>query len=149
MRHFPSMTLLLAVLAVSGAASAEIYRWVDANGRVQYSDQPPPGVKADKVTSSPASGAAGGAAKSSQDQEQESRKRKTQEEEKSKKQAKADEAARLQEKNCAQAKANLALFERGGRITRMNEKGEATLLSDAEIAAGAAEARRAIAEWCK
>jgi glutaredoxin len=36
-----SLTLLTALLA--GVASAQtVYRWVDAAGRVQYSDQPPP-----------------------------------------------------------------------------------------------------------
>ena len=32
--------VLAAIPAVSDAQS--VYRWVDANGRVQYSDQPPP-----------------------------------------------------------------------------------------------------------
>ena len=32
----------LAVLAASGAAAQSLYRYIDANGRVVYSDQPPP-----------------------------------------------------------------------------------------------------------
>mgnify|MGYP000885099534 FL=1 len=39
----PFSAALIAALALGGAASAQsVYRWVDANGRVQYSDQPPP-----------------------------------------------------------------------------------------------------------
>lgn len=39
----PFSAVLIAALALGGAASAQsVYRWVDANGRVQYSDQPPP-----------------------------------------------------------------------------------------------------------
>jgi hypothetical protein len=34
--------LLVALLAAAGAAQAQIYRWVDQNGRVQYSNQKPP-----------------------------------------------------------------------------------------------------------
>lgn len=34
--------LLIALLAAGGAAQAQIYRWVDQNGRVQYSNQKPP-----------------------------------------------------------------------------------------------------------
>jgi hypothetical protein len=34
--------LLLALLLASAGAQAQIYRWVDQNGRVQYSNQPPP-----------------------------------------------------------------------------------------------------------
>lgn len=39
----PVSAALLGALALAAAASAQsVYRWVDANGRVQYSDQPPP-----------------------------------------------------------------------------------------------------------
>ena len=39
----PLSVALMSVLALTGLASAQsVYRWVDANGRVQYSDQPPP-----------------------------------------------------------------------------------------------------------
>jgi hypothetical protein len=34
--------LVVALLAAAGAAQAQIYRWVDQNGRVQYSNQKPP-----------------------------------------------------------------------------------------------------------
>ena len=34
--------LLAGALLACGAAHAQIYRWVDQNGRVQYSNQPPP-----------------------------------------------------------------------------------------------------------
>jgi hypothetical protein len=37
------LALLLAMLAGAGPATAQnAYRWVDEQGRVQYSDQPPP-----------------------------------------------------------------------------------------------------------
>ena len=39
--------LLVLLLATAGSASAQVYRWVDASGRVHYSnDTPPPGAKA-------------------------------------------------------------------------------------------------------
>ena len=39
--------LLAALLLTAGGAQAQIYRWVDQNGRVQYSNvQPPKGVQA-------------------------------------------------------------------------------------------------------
>jgi len=34
--------LLVALLGAAAAAQAQIYRWVDQNGRVQYSNQKPP-----------------------------------------------------------------------------------------------------------
>ncbi len=42
--------LLCAVLiAWSGMASAVVYKWVDAQGKVQYGDRPPDGVHAEVV----------------------------------------------------------------------------------------------------
>ena len=42
--------LLCAVLmACSGMASAVVYKWVDAQGKVQYGDRPPDGVRAEVV----------------------------------------------------------------------------------------------------
>jgi hypothetical protein len=39
--------LLLVLLSLSPLASAQVYRWVDDKGRVNYSSEPPPqGVQA-------------------------------------------------------------------------------------------------------
>lgn len=47
-------TTALAALAASGAAFAQAYRWVDENGRVQYSDKPPPEkAKEERVIKAP------------------------------------------------------------------------------------------------
>jgi hypothetical protein len=40
----------LCLLAIAITADAEVYRWVDAKGTVNYSNEPPPsGVKSSKV----------------------------------------------------------------------------------------------------
>ena len=42
-----TLTLLIALLAFAGGASAQIYRWVDEKGTVHYSNSAPPnGMKA-------------------------------------------------------------------------------------------------------
>ena len=38
-----------ALLACIPASAQQIYRWVAPDGRVQYSDKPPPGVKSTPV----------------------------------------------------------------------------------------------------
>ena len=38
-----------ALLASNPVSAQQIHRWVDADGRVQYSDQPPPGVASKPV----------------------------------------------------------------------------------------------------
>ena len=41
--------IALACLLAALPAAAQLYRWVDEKGRVQYSDKPPPGAKARAV----------------------------------------------------------------------------------------------------
>lgn len=41
MKNTASSALLAALLVSAAAAHAQMYRWVDSNGRVQYSDRPP------------------------------------------------------------------------------------------------------------
>lgn len=42
---------LCALLACLPAEAQQVYRWTDGNGRIQYGDKPPPGVKAAAVQS--------------------------------------------------------------------------------------------------
>jgi hypothetical protein len=43
------LLLCAALIAWSGMASAVVYKWVDAEGKVHYGDQPPDGVRAEIV----------------------------------------------------------------------------------------------------
>jgi Domain of unknown function (DUF4124) len=45
---------LLLALALSTPAAAALYKWTDANGRVVYSDQPPPGGTKMEIIAAPA-----------------------------------------------------------------------------------------------
>ena len=43
MKIFISLSVVAFSLVLGSTANAQaVYRWVDADGRVQYSDQPPP-----------------------------------------------------------------------------------------------------------
>ena len=157
-----SVAILLA-LCVSLPASAQLYKWVDADGRVQYSDKPPPGnIKAEKLSAparaaAPAASDAKGAApkdaakagpKSTAEQEQAFRKRqldaaKAQEEE-GQKQAQARERT----ENCRRAQAALSNLQIGGRLARVDEKGERVYMDDQQIAQETAKAQREAAAAC-
>jgi Domain of unknown function (DUF4124) len=43
------LLLFAALIAWSGMASAVVYKWTDAQGKVQYGDRPPDGVHAEVV----------------------------------------------------------------------------------------------------
>ena len=54
MQRFPLVALLLFFTALSSAnTSAEIYKWVDENGKVHFGDAPPTSKKAQSVDLKP------------------------------------------------------------------------------------------------
>ena len=57
--------------------------------------------------------------------------------------------AKLNEENCKAAKSNLASYSQGGRIYKMNEKGEREYMDDAGLKAGAEKAQKEVTEYCK
>ena len=52
-----TLCIRLALLFSAGTAFAQMYRWVDKDGKVRYGDTPPPGVKSSSIKG-PQSGAA-------------------------------------------------------------------------------------------
>ena len=154
------------VLAVAmAAAGAQSYKWVDKDGKVRYSDIPPPGgVKFSAVkppastgtpAASPASDGAKDAAKAAPkgpltpvEQEQAYRKRKLEEEEARKKQEDALAADQTRKQNCDRAQENVRVLESGQRITRTDAKGERYFVDDDQRAKDIEVARKSAADWC-
>ncbi len=140
--------------ATSLPALAQLYKWVDANGQVHYSDKPPPAsAKREKTLNirnvpAPAPPSEGGTAtaKSAAEQDLEFRKRKVEQEEEQKKAAAEAETER---ENCARAQEKLRLYEEAGRVYRVDEQGERQYLSDEGRERGMAQAREEIAKYCK
>jgi hypothetical protein len=138
-----SMRATLAAFAAgmmltAGPAGAVLYKWVDANGRVSYSDQPPPGnVKAEIVGAAapvPATGTASApdAVREMANQELELKKRQAQRTADQKKAEKARADAAQQQQACTQARAEIKIYEADELIlSRINEKGEPVYLDEA------------------
>jgi hypothetical protein len=153
--------LLIAIItaALSGTAiGAQTYKWTDAEGKVHYSDQPPPANIKEPTTvktprqSSPATPAVKGAvppkAKTYTEQEADFKKRQveTAEREAADKK-KADEAAEKKQ-TCAQVRVQLKGLQAGGRITQTNANGEREYLSDAQIGQEIERLKKAEAGVC-
>ena len=137
MRH-----LLLILVLAAWPAWAQIYKWVDEKGRVQYGEKPPAGAKSAPLRPPQPSGATQRPAQDVAGQERDFRRRQLergQEEERQASQAQADRA------RCEQAKEELALVESVGVVYR-REKGEKVYLDrSAEI-----ERRRAqVSRYCR
>jgi hypothetical protein len=157
---------LLAVgLMISAAASAQQYKWVDKNGKVQYGDTPPPGVNATRLrgpTGAPAPAAtAAPAGKDGKDakpaakgpltpaqQDAEFRKRQEEADKSRDKQAKSAEEEQAKRENCSSAREQLTVLESGQRVSRTDAKGERFFIDDDQRAADIARARKLVQQWC-
>jgi len=149
------------MLVAAAGASAQLYRWVDKDGKVRYSDTPPTGAKATTLRPPPGSyapaPAPGGdaAAKDAKkgpltpaEQEADFRKRQMEAQKARDKDAQASRDALAKQDNCARARESLASLESGQRITRTTADGERYYIDDAQRAAEVDKARQSVSSWC-
>jgi Domain of unknown function (DUF4124) len=135
------LLLLVGVLlgGAVGAAFAQQYKWVDKDGRTQYGDFPPAGVKATPLRApsgptapaapaAPAAGAKagakGGAPLSPAEQEAAFRKRQQEGQKAAEKSAQAERDAAAKQENCMRAQAHLRTIESGQRVSTTDSKGD-------------------------
>ena len=138
------------------AAAAQQYKWVDQNGKVQYGDVPPPGVKAQRLKPPPGGSAPAPSAAAKKGEKGEKplspeaafRKRQEDAEKDRQKEAQAEQEASAKRENCARAQESLRTLESGQRIQRTDSKGERYYLEDAQIAQEAARARQIAQQNC-
>ena len=139
--------ILITSLVFAGSAAAQ-YRWVDKNGRVQYGDTPPTGASASALRPPPPAGTSDQAPLTNAEKDADFRKRQMDADGERQKQALTEREAKDKRENCAQAKDAVRTLESGGRIARVDDKGERYFLDEAQIAQEAARARQAVQQWC-
>ncbi len=164
MPRFPMTSALLTMLActclLAMPALGELYKWTDAEGKVHYSDQPPPPNVKQPVTVKPrvpgptttapdAAAPDAAAAKTYVEKDAEFNRRRVEAAEKEAAEKKAAAEAAEKMKNCEQAKAQLARVQSGARITRYNANGEPVYLNEAEIAQETERGKKVVDSWCK
>ena len=172
MKLLPLLLAVFALTAVSGLSQAEIYKWKDKDGKVRYSDTPPPSnIKQEPITGKKkpvvptgkaplapvdsAAETAGVPAAMPKDIEPSisaedlaaRQRRENAETEKRNKQEKEAETKRKAE-NCTAAKANMETYIQGGRVYKMNESGEREYLDEKGFAQGREKAQQEINENC-
>jgi Domain of unknown function (DUF4124) len=163
--------LLVAIslaLCVALPVSAQMYKWVDSNGKVHYSDKPPPSnIKTEKLRAPPPAPAASAPApaaneakggtkqdaakaepKTPAEQEQAFRKRQLESAKAQEVEAKKLAQERDKAENCRRAKAALANLQIGGRQMRVDANGERTFLDDQQIAQETAKAQQEATAAC-
>jgi hypothetical protein len=144
------LLLFAALVAWSGMAGAVVYKWVDAQGKLQYGDRPPDGVHAEVVEllgTHVARGAPAKASESAQNQKTANRDQQNQDETTAKKAVDAD-VAQTREKQCADAQDRYKKLIEGRRLYKAGADGERQYLTSEEIDSERLNAKREVDATC-
>lgn len=141
------MTALLALWALPQAANAEVYKWVDENGKVQFGDQPPTGSKTVKIKAPPAPPPSAAPAPVAAAAKKPAPSAKEQAADKAK--ADNDKANKeIAAKNCELAKKNLAGINEADYVNVKDKHGQESAISGQAKAAEADRWRKERDKWC-
>ena len=149
--------LFTALIIWSAVASAVVYKWSDADGKIHYGDRPPDGVKAEVVellsTHSVGAGSAAGttgapAAAAPARSAAPSRAPALTVASKEKSATEAGEAAAAREAQCASAQARLQQVTEGRHLFRPGPNGERQYLTSEQIDAERVDAQKEVESVC-
>jgi hypothetical protein len=151
MKYLIGLTTLF--LLTLSPLHAELYKWVDEQGKVHYSDQPA-GEKTKSesklnIPNEPAATAGGDSNKTWQEKDLEFQKRRTGAAEAEAKKQKEAEEAKTKRENCEKAKLNLSLLESTTPVYTYDEKTGRRYLNETQRTEAIAKARKAVGDWCK
>lgn len=140
---------LIVLLAIGGPAAAGMYKWVDEQGNVQYSQQPPAGRQAESIKAPPppSSSADEETARLKQQMEGFDERQGDRAKAAAEQQQSADVEAQ-RKANCEMARTNLQTLTSRGQIS-IKEGDEYRRLSEEERQAKIAEAQKQVDEFCK
>jgi len=140
----PFRFVLFALLLLAPPAQAQLYKWVDANGRVQYSDRKPPDARqqtqevrstVSSIGSQPIGAGTSSGPKSAAELDKDFQKRRQEQADAQQKQQQAATQTKQKAENCQAARENLAALKSGQRIARFTATGEKIYLDDSGRAA--------------
>lgn len=132
-------TLLCCCLLLALPVSAsEIYRWVDSDGVVHYTDRPRDGAErlTIRTTAPSAPAVASTAAAPGGDQRELMA------------EPDAEQTAEIRSANCTNSRDRLVRLQSAPRLYREGEDGERLYLDDAERTRVLEEAQRLVEDWC-
>ncbi|KWR83043.1 MULTISPECIES: DUF4124 domain-containing protein [Pseudomonas] len=137
--------LCLCMALASLLAAADIYRWTDAQGKVHFSETPPPGAQRVEVRPQVVE-------RDAATREREERTRQFYQARSEEQAAARSRAAEQQAKagaECDRLRDQLATLQRGGRYYSTDTKGERLYYSDEQIDAARRSLAERVAEGCR
>lgn len=153
--------LLVLLTLASANVFADLKKWTDADGKVHYSDQPPPAnVKAKTLRTTPVSGSlmsasgvaaasAPAAPKTIAEAEMEYKKAQQAKKETAEKAAQEQAKADAIKAQCDAAQQNLQALESGMRLQVLNANGERAYMDDSQRQQNLAKAKQDVSTYCK
>ncbi|MEO8299712.1 MAG: DUF4124 domain-containing protein [Burkholderiales bacterium] len=167
--HSPALVLGLVMFALAMPAAAQ-WKWRGADGKIQYSDRPPPAdlpeknilsrppgfnkppvvvvTQMDAAASAPASAAVAPSRKPTE-AAIDAKRREAQAAAEAQRTAEAAKAAKQQADNCQRARDYARSLDSGVRIARVNAQGERVVLEDDDRAKEAKRTQEVIASDCR
>ncbi|MBI5461344.1 MAG: DUF4124 domain-containing protein [Gammaproteobacteria bacterium] len=152
MRHSSSSNsrlCLLLLLCIGGmSASAEVYRWTDAEGRAHFGDRPP--LSGARSVDVPANTGSPAPTPAERLEKQRALLRAFEEERRQhrdvREKTQHDKAER--QRNCVQARDRLQSYEHSSGIYDLDAQGERVFLDDTQREQFMAERRQDVETWC-
>lgn len=144
LRWIGAMLAIAAWLTAAPVAAAGMYKWVDEDGNVHYSQTPPPSGEAEELKPPPGPAASGEAI---EEQRKESEEALTPVPPPTADIEAEEERKRVYKHNCESARRNLEIYKRHRNV--IDEEGERVTLSDEQRRARINEANRRIEKFCE
>lgn len=145
------LLLFAALIAWSGMAGAVVYKWIDAQGKLQYGDRPPDGVHAEVVEllgTHVARAAAAAAASSASSSSSRATAPGSQEDAATLKKSVEGDVEQTREKQCADAQDHYKKLIEGRRLYKSGANGERQYLTSEEIDSERLNAKRDLDAIC-
>lgn len=128
----PMLALLLLAITTTAAAQ-QVYRWVDKNGEVHYTQTPPPSTSVHPsnvlINAPPADSTA---ARDAQNLVQQMQQAKANQAQAAQQQAQVEAAKRAQQQRCNQLRSRLQILEQVGPVATVDPQGNRTYWTDAQ-----------------
>ena len=151
--------LVLSSALLAGAAGAaeqgNVYLWVDKDGTPHYQDRPPEGTDPEEAKAlslryrmTDAQAMAAASKQKAEMKEVAGLREGQQAADKATEGAERDQVAKEREDGCKTARDKAQKYETAHRLYKPGPDGTRTYLTDEEIDAARAEARKTVAEWC-
>jgi len=148
-KHSLTGLLVAGLIAASSASSAKIYKYIDANGNVVYSETKPNNVQAQELKPKVRKVSPDAARKQLDALGEKASNAGKNREAMQKSKSEMEALARRETENCATARENLQVLQSSPRVQAPDAQGNLFVLDDAAIQAKTAEAQEQIRKYCK